>query len=216
MSLKIKERPILFNVHSSAGIQKDIKTQTRRLRGLEKVNFDPDNWIYKGLNFEAEHIFWPRGGPGRPNESDCIYLPCPFGVPGEHLWVREPWITFREYDAVKPSELSKRTIIGYLADEYFKVIPFLGKHRQAMFMCRWMSRSLLKIISIRAERLQDISEKDAKAEGANLRSGWLPDDSKYGTSYQNGFAWIWDSINGPGSWKSNQWVWRIEFKRIEI
>ena len=81
-------------------------------------------------------------------------------------------------------------------------------------MPRWASRIILEVTDIRVDRLQDISEKDAKAEGA-------PMSVHHGTaeivsSYRDGFENIWNSINGSGSWAANPYVWVIEFKRLEV
>lgn len=91
-------------------------------------------------------------------------------------------------------------------------------------MPRWASRITLEIVGVRAERLQDISEQDAKAEGVNADNRCRPDDdtaafNRIGWVRDNSFpiaryASLWESINGPGSWKRNPWVWVIECRRV--
>jgi len=80
---------------------------------------------------------------------------------------------------------------------------------------RWASRITLEVIGVRVERLQDISEDDARAEGAKFELA--PQDSvRLGAtaSYRGGFIRLWESINGAGTWNVNPWVWVIDFKRI--
>ena len=97
-----------------------------------------------------------------------------------------------------------------------------GKLRPGMFMCRWMSRIQLEITGVRVERLQDISEADALAEGVDMgqmvtmpMSPSLPVAvSLKPRSAVEAYAALWESINGPSSWESNPWVWAVEFKRL--
>ena len=89
------------------------------------------------------------------------------------------------------------------------VVP-LWWRRPAIFMPRAASRITLEITSVRVERLQDISEADAKAEGVALKNS----PAAFLTSYVRGFRDLWESINGPGSWAANPWVWRVEFRRL--
>lgn len=98
------------------------------------------------------------------------------------------------------------------------------KPRPSIHMPRWASRITLEITGVRVERLQDISEADAKAEGADcLVTDNCTDASRAlldmplmedGNPYRNGYALLWESINGDGSWAANPWVWVIEFKRV--
>ena len=86
-------------------------------------------------------------------------------------------------------------------------------------MPRRVSRITLEIVAVRVERLQDISESDAIAEGIHAGSGdfsgcyWCG-ESMSGTTAKECYARLWDSINGPGSWAANPWVWAIEFRRV--
>lgn len=92
-------------------------------------------------------------------------------------------------------------------------------------MPRWASRIQLEITGVRVERLQDISEDDARAEGADYQSTSQFDDKEKSlldiplmddaAPYRNGYAMLWESINGSGSWDANPWVWVLEFRRIK-
>lgn len=135
---------------------------------------------------------------------------CPYGAPGDRLWVKE---TFRvdDYDPA-------RTI--YVADVPEDVIADtkgIIKSRPSIHMPRSRSRITLEIESIRVERLNDISEEDAKAEGC--APAWLATDGKSvhahaRPTFRQGYARLWNEINGPGSWALNPWVRVIQFRRI--
>jgi uncharacterized protein YhfF len=117
---------------------------------------------------------------------------CPYGQPGDRLWVRETW--------AKAGEIGDET--EYRADNDD---PTAGKWRPSIHMPRWASRITLEITAVRVERLQEISEADAMAEGVS-------DSANY--SARDHFHRLWLEINGPESWIKNPWVWIIEFKRV--
>lgn len=224
-----RERPIPFTGRLIAPILRGEKTVTRRL-----VRPQPF-WLDMGTGQPVK--------PSGPKNVDG-YLPrCPFGVPGDRLWVRE---AHQYLEAVKGGSL-----IRYLADgaEARVDVPTVTfRRRPPMFMHHAASRITLDVESVRVERLQDITEEDAIAEGAEACAGndaWTV-LTKDGRSYtrlnvepdasdpeiaavvktepfnrrtaREVFARGWDSLNGkrPGaSWADNPWVWRIEFKRVE-
>ncbi len=147
--------------------------------------------------------------------------PLPYGLPGDRLWVRENGWERPERTAKMMRE-GADTWKPYYFDadglswqdlEDFKAWRF--KRRPSIHMPRWASRITLEIIGVRAERLQDISEADALAEGITLHPDHhnKPRDNIYGPvqTYRD----LWESINGPGSWEANPWVWVVEFKRTE-
>jgi hypothetical protein len=125
---------------------------------------------------------------------------CPYGVPGDTLWVREA------------HALSMP--VRYVATD---AIHELRKKRPSIHMPRWASRITLKITDVRVERLHDISEADALAEGIVEkpdRIWWVDDgDPEHGFgSPRAAYAELWSSINGPGSWDANPWVWAVSFE----
>lgn len=152
---------------------------------------------------------------------------CPYGVPGDRLWVREAWATHACFDHIPPRDLTARSI-HYQADGQIKT----GKNRPGMFMPRWASRITLEVTAVRVELLQAISEADAIAEGIDRGEnfpGWyrgpLPGDSaglqEYGRNFKIPTAFarlayraLWESINGTGSWDANPWVWVVSFRRL--
>lgn len=147
--------------------------------------------------------------------ADCF--PCRFGQPGDRLWGRETFSGPHCMDAssgtaaVPPAKWGESSRIWYWADGN----PDEGdwtRPRPSILMPRWASRITLEITGVRVERLQDISEADAIAEGIQelIDAGVDHDGTPRDT-----FRKLWESINGPGSWDANPWVWVVEFKRIE-
>lgn len=212
----VREKPILFSAPMVKAILNGTKTQTRRIiKPQPPKEFDA---LYGGINGP----FWMRTGaehedswpPQYPNGRG--FLPCPYGAPSHELFVKETWRTKSQWDGLKPSELP-------IANE-FMVSPFIaydadgpsrelhGKTRPSIFMPRWASRITLEIESVRVERLQDISEEDAIAEGCkDWMEPWRPGSLSARVLYSK----LWESINGPGSWAKNPWVWALNFKRVE-
>lgn len=146
-----------------------------------------------------------------PNGSTNNHAPlcaCPHGIPGDRLWVREA-----TWECVDNNDR-----LHYVADG---PSPESGrrhyKKRPSIYMPRACSRIDLEITGVRVERLNDISEEDALREGAYEYWGGLPDDEAcHICSHKAAFAHLWESINGPGSWDKNPWVWVIEFEQPNI
>lgn len=194
----MKERPILFSGPMVRALLDDTKTQTRRIWKMPKDH----NWSdeKKGL------VVWEGNG--------CEYavdeLRCPYGMVGDRLWVREAWSTCGIYDKKAPRDMAPFWLgtIRYLASGQKS-----GRTRASMHMPRWACRLELEIVSVRVERLNDISSADALAEGVSCHPDHhnKPSESIY--SPVGGFRELWESINGADSWSSNPWVWVVEFQR---
>jgi len=198
------------------------KTQTRRI-----VKDHPgDAWVHDGFGrITSKHprqgrfgLFVRRGlGTDFP---ECDIVPCPYGQPGDGLWVREHWRAPASCDHLPPRSICDSEPLQFIADETTGAEAGFGKARRAFHMPRWASRITLEITGVRVERLQDISEADAQAEGARACdpvSGRevlfsAPGSSQAG-SYRLHFQDIWTTINGPESWAANPWVWVIKFRR---
>lgn len=145
---------------------------------------------------------------------------------GDHLWVREAWATAAAYDDLKPSDMGGEEPIRYDADGHhqtwgYPAITKLGRKRPGMFMPRWASRLTLIVTEVRVQRLQEISEADARAEG--LLSQELP---PFGIIYAHAegmpglgpiqaYARLWNEINGSGAWDKNPWVAAYTFTVIK-
>lgn len=184
------------------------KTQTRRVMKPQPV------WNASG--FCAE---WKRRMV-LPEGTYCS----PYGYPGERLWVGEAWKTCRPYDPFSPSQIDSGAAVLWLADGAKRLNgpEDFGRYRHARFMPRWASRLTLEVTRVRVERLQGISERDAKAEGVAMYDGvnyknYLATNGKldcFATARES-FETLWTSINGPGSWEKNPWVWVVEFKVVQ-
>lgn len=183
-----KERPLLFQGEMVRATLDGRKTQTRRTRGLDKVNADRSSvfvrmQVLKCGNLAA--IF--ENGNGELGS-----VKSPYGKAGDMLWVRETWAP-----ATEPYEFVYRADEGQFAYRWYPSIH----------MPRWASRITLEVESVRVERLQDISDEDAIAEGIVLAENYRGPVAHY--------AALWESINGLGSWNTNPWVWVVTFKRIK-
>lgn len=210
----MKTRPILFSAPMVRALLDGTKTQTRRVckpaDGLSYVVAVQD----PSERGQRPPYFTP-GWFG--DEDGEIQFYCPYGQPGDQLWAREAWRTVAEANALPPRDLTPAHRIWYEANENNQ--PGAGKLRPSMFMPRWASRIMLELTGVRVERLQDISEADAMAEGIwKTVSGYYSYGDEYNPSYTT--AWdayraLWESINGPGSWDLNPWVWVIEFKVLK-
>lgn len=118
------------------------------------------------------------------------------------LWVRETFVDLRPH----------QDRYGYKATD----LDIVTKWRPSIFMPRWASRITLEVVSVRPERLHDITEDDAKAEGVWTDSTDMRMLSSSTKNHVGAFARLWDEINEKRgySWGSNPWIWRVEFKRI--
>lgn len=169
----MKERPIIFSGEMVRAILDGRKTQTRRA-----VKMRDGAQEYSVYDFRR----------------DC----CPYGQPGDHLWVRETWLEWTEGGC-------KETCM-YKADDDPRAQNF-GPWKSSLFMPRWASRITLEITKVRVERLQDISEEDAKAEGVVCQEV---------KNSVEAFKELWDSLRAKkgNGWETNPWIWVIEFERV--
>jgi len=202
----MKERPILFSGPMVRAILEGRKTQTRRV-------VKPQGAI---LTDEMARAFGVRPPP-TPNAP---VIPCPFGAPGDRLWVKETWQAWRycsiEYDEwdvcdCAPSEIRER--FGNPKLEYAATSDSVGPWRPSIHMPRWASRITLEIEAVRVERLKHIGEADCRAEGCKGGNGSIPGYAFSATPREH-YRHVWQSINGPGSWDANPWVWVIQFRRV--
>jgi hypothetical protein len=222
----MKERPILFNGDMVRAILDGRKTQTRRtVISTKDIN---------GSGCELA----PCEIAGEVNRAGRFYL-CPYGEPGDRLWVRETWgvVSYQfDLDGMMETWTPDRPVtsihemkfgrgyynghIIYAADGTFEWCDEYGDEKSAwkpsIHMPRAASRILLEIVNVRVERLQDIGENDAKCEGAPEYEEGIdsppPADGDYSWSYVASFRKLWDSIYQ--NWQQNPWVWVIEFKVV--
>ncbi len=160
----------------------------------------------KHLGYMAVEVGALLNGPDYP-DGDRDFVQCPFGTVGDRLWVREAWQAVDADCRVVSGRLEQNQYPNafYKADG-----PNPCKWRPSIHMPRWASRITLEITGVRVERLNDISEADAIAEGCQC-AGFPASLTNRGA-----FAKLWQSINGDDSWAANPWVWVVEFRRVEV
>lgn len=194
-----KFHPILFSTPMVQAILEGRKTQTRRM--LKPTPIENKSYHFEKLEKHGSKAYGmvPNKGVEIDNIStfpfNGIWF-CPYEV-GDVLWVRETW---QIRDSRRPTEFF------FKATNDMTCAPW----KPSIHMPKQACRIFLKIKSIRVERLQDISEEDAIAEGAaqyEEETDWLT--AKYG------FQMIWETINGKDSWNKNPFVWVYEFEQIE-
>ena len=238
----MKDHPILMSAPMVRAILAGTKTQTRRIVKLPHQNplgqWAPVSW----------------GGPngGRTAHGETVLeqilighsrtgeiLGCPYGQPGDRLWVREAWS--HDAESLDQCRASAEDAMGggaygpyYRATE---VAPDTLSWKPSIHMPRWASRITLLITSVRVERLQDISEADAMTEGIErlpdpvIDGGWSGPNrftlkGMGSGAYAGLVSWnaptatelyqrLWAEINGPESWDANPWVWAVAFKHIK-
>ena len=144
--------------------------------------------------------------------AESSQLVCPYGKPGDQLWVRE---AIRLVPNQEPDDGTGRVFSTYDADGLLTPAdawPWKRSFLPPMHCLYGLSRITLEITGVRVERLQDISEADAQAEG--FYQAVHESDGGIGQDVVGWYRTLWESINGPGSWGLNPWVWVVEFKRV--
>lgn len=202
----MKSRPILFSGPMVRALLDGTKTQTRRVVKPDYCQATE----FKTID-ELGNAWFLSGFDGYP-------FKCPYGQPGDRLWVRE---TFRLFDSsVECACYEECRCSKWHGKPVYRATNegADGSWKPSIFMPRAASRITLEITSIRVERLNGISDKDAIAEGIRTSDGaWMSYSKDYNrcvspvTSYRT----LWESINGPGSWAMNPFVWVIEFRKVE-
>lgn len=209
-----RERPILFSPAMVRAILAGTKTQTRRIvkptqstPKLAPLHMEPYLIELSDGTFEQERDdhglpCWIGTHPEYPSEYGK-WFSCPHGQPGDRLWVRETYAVYGEF--------TDETGYCYKADGDKAGITW----KSPLFMPRTASRILLELVSVRVERVQEISHEDALAEGVEDRdcaSYGFPVTSYAVANYHN----LWDSLNAKRGygWASNPFVWVLEFRRV--
>ena len=194
------ERPILFSTKMIQAIFAGNKTMTRRAfkyqpsgdcEDLMVDHYNPIRYDKDGFSFPGEEVF------GAFSDDGTFGIKCPYGKPGDRLWVRETW-TWEGDTSWR--DACKMGSFWYKADHEFDKQFGPSKWKSSIHMPRIASRLILDIVEIKAERLNAISTEDAKKEGVGPGVPIMQ------------FAELWESINGVGSWNLNLWVWVITFR----
>ena len=218
----MKERGMIFSASMIRAILAGKKSQTRR---WVKPQPEPISAFDGKYGFRRPLI--PKGydAVGIEHAGTSI-VNCPYGQPGDRLWVRETWRAtgtgqLLDDDGVLRDRPNSREQCVYAADE----VADAGPWRPSILMPRWASRITLEVKAVRVERLQNISFADCRAEGCNPNyeeqvppctrcDGGDPCNGRHlGEKWP--YTRLWESINGEGSWAANPWVWVIEFERVK-
>jgi hypothetical protein len=230
-----KEKPILFSTPMVKAILADRKSKTRRLNRLKEINENPNQWDLDSFEVDPELMAWDKNGDCYPlikkgliatftnNEYGEVFrnIKCPWEV-GDVLWVRETWQYIpAQYDGLAGilSEPTSPSEFIYRADGEMQEGR---KWRSPRYMPRKAARLFLEVKDIQPERLCDITEEDAKAEGCELNE--VSVNCNHGTASTiidlsvEHFINIWDSINSKRGygWDINPWDWVVEFARIKL
>lgn len=197
----MKEYPIIFSSEMVKAILEDRKSVTRR---VVKPQPDENGVSYmKNAPLDWESIFREPWSPWKwdTEEGESISKNCPYGEPGDVLWVRETWFNDADFGE-PPIYIFKAGNENYPRGS--------SPWKPSIHMPRTAARIFLKVTDVRVERIQDITKDDIKAEGIQLGA-----DNGAWNGWHDRFQSLWEKINGPGSWHNNPWVWVIEFERIQ-
>lgn len=194
-----KDRPILMSGPMVRATLADLKTQTRRV-----INPQPTDWTTLPDGYATN---WPCVN----KRGFAAAQDCPYGGVGGLLWVREKWQHHPEAGMTYGDVGIPSDAVCYAADLTAQEVSDSGRWRPSIHMPRWASRITLRITGVRVERVQDISEADARAEGFTVDDvirAKLP-------SARDCYRYLWDELNAERGygWDANPWVWVIEFER---
>lgn len=211
----MKERPIIFSAPMVRAILAGTKTQTRR------IVKPPPACVIESNGICTSTADWPNA------------IACPYGQPGDRLWVKETFAAFgrweTRFNATKGRD--ERRFVDMTAEcghaHSFELSVVSGPRtagatpawhiRTSLFMPRQASRILLEVTAVRVEKLKHCSESDARAEGVVIADRHM-NGYGVGECYPpavRAYRELWEQINGAGSWEENPWVWVIEFKRVD-
>jgi hypothetical protein len=209
-------RPILFTAENVRAILEDRKRQTRRIFKPERMEITTHakgGYWYSTYAKRAGQIEHTGSGPFIPN--DWLHY-CPYGQPGDRVWVRETFRAFSDGDVFYRADFIQygSDYIPVHADDE----PEDWRWTPSIYMPRKQSRILLEIENVRVERVQDISEEDARAEGCEFDDGKPPEgysEEDRPTARQE-YKFLWDKINAErevgNTWAKNPWFWVLGFR----
>lgn len=193
----VKERPILFNGSMVKAILIGMKTESRRV-----IKPQPDGWpvFHDGEWWQAKNAYIHQD----------VRIRCPYGIPGNRLWVRETH-GLCKFPGTETS--FGHTKVLYRADG--ETSYDIGKWRPSIHMQRWASRITLEVISIKVRRIQSILPSETVKEGMATEQH-ISEETRIRFAYDR-FPELWNSINAKRGfgWDVNPWVWVIEFRKVD-
>jgi len=231
--IHMNEKPILFNTDMVRAILNGRKTQTRRVmpqylcfrptnfrmsEGVLQAYVSVDEATRIGMAFGGWHSVVRGAGDGR-------FVECPYGNPGDRLWVREAFSAWFSGNPWREFPRDKRTA-RYASNVFYRAThPYPDDDQKwipGIHMPRWASRLSLEIVSVSVERIQGITEEDARQEGVEpvmrdtggVEPSGLPCPEV--PCYGEAFSELWDRINSKRGfgWEKNPWVWCLKFRKV--
>jgi len=231
-------KPILFSPPMVKAILEGRKTMTRRtLKDIQTEGFLYDATEKARRVHGSYHGFHPPSSNCACGRSE--FMLCPYGQAGDILWVKEAYFGWGHWEQQGTTKKGKdkwnfvydSQKVVFDEDDIDSAGYFTGKYtgynhlesrwfkRNSLFMPLWANRIQLEITKVRCERLQGITEEDAKNEGVEILEDGLYKDYMdlrcANPSAVHSFASLFDSINGEGCWEMNPWLWVIEFRRVK-
>jgi len=200
----MKDTPLMFKADMVRAIWSGRKTMTRRPLRVQPESVDEQTM--KIIPFNGSAIFLQS------------QIKCPYGAPGDHLWVKETFAPCLEKENKPNSKAGFTYRADWSVEDDINVRDF--PWQSAMFMPKIAARIHLEILAVRVERLQDISEADAQAEGVSPIPGHgpavypSPHAHRGSGTHRQAFERLWMEINDPESWALNPWVWVVMFKKL--
>ena len=188
-------KPLKLTPEQAQAAHEGRKTQHREITKFYKLDFDRvcEDDIYCITNNSGTHF------------AECYHSI------GDKVFVQEPWQAWTEFNSIPVKEIPSTSRVNYLANG----TVWDAKKRPASHMPQWASRTALEIIDIRVERLNEISEEDAKAEGTEpYRLPVHPEQEN--KRHILGFSALWNAIHGLEAWDANPYVFVYEFRRVEV
>jgi hypothetical protein len=216
-------KSIILRDHEVRAVLAGTKSQMKRPVDLPAFDRAPTpgyDWTWRGqapirsIAQQRRQVY----GCWQEVRHDRLIQLCPLGVPGDTLWVRECWGISR---GVTESDRAKWEHQGWPlwyragdsrvfrgAKEGGPAFMERGRWRPSIHMPRWASRLTLRVTAVRVQRVQDVSEEDARAEGAPGGVPWLYADESYRTAFRH----LWNDTHGAESWERNDWIWAVTFE----
>lgn len=220
--LETRERPFPCRADEVRAILDGRKTQTRRIaKGIpswDHLGKDIMDWDLSGV-YQEDDGRWILEIQTDVDDSTREEIKCPYEI-GMRLWVRETWMDLDRTGVEHRNEHGNLMRFAYRADCPAGSVgdsarkDYGLKWRPSIHMPRWASRITLEITSVRVERVQEISEEDAKAEGIDLKGFRSNTEGIAGREHRIEFASLWNAIY-PGSWDRNDFCWVLEFVRVK-